>query len=833
MRQKAALVAGLLVAMLSPRAATAVLTTRVGGLEPALNDAWKSGPTCDALQVEDLAFREGSFALLTTGPLIFRLSREDRGATICSAGSWHVSPWERGEALSAACGPDVCRVLTAHPEFGAALDASFAKAGAGEESPIPLTWSTPGPKGLSLLWFIACLTTLALLLVLPLATRWTNRARGPATLKLADWIVILALAAGGLGLRAVVARRAMVELDETVSVGYDSLWREFDGRETVMNPPLYRVISYPLTLRTKGAAVAGRAVPVLLGFVLVVILGWVGGLIGGRRSAWAAATLGAVHPWLVMATVYHRSYAPLVVTTALSIGAVLVALRSERAIQRYIVAVCLAATFLSHYSGAAIVASAAVWILFADARRWRLWIGPFALTTMLCAPYVPAALSGAHAKQFSPIGTAGASHAWQLALSMMSVIGGVVQPRLETPIYLEQSHRTLVTGAVLVGVLLLLATWRAGRSLGGGLLLLTVAGAALPVAIAFRLTTVREFQGVEAAVPAVLLIAALFAPGRPRWILPIATVVLLALVSRMVSVLPFDVALQTRVDAISQTIRDRAADGPFFIWGNGSPNFSDIALGLGVSRPVADASYDGRDPKIRALRSCSSAAVREASRSSRAMVTVLSIDADCGREELSGRDVSCQPTQPNPAGFTTTVCQVDQAGAPPAATLPSRMPASLRRRVDRAIPSGHEALFTSACAPFELGKDDGHGHTVTGISIGMEYAQYRVKTATGLSFAVLASPHFEDEEVRGTDLLVDPPIDALPAESRAVATRLKDALAAHLTTAVWNDVYGLVTNGAGGHAPVKPLPWLVLTLLSGLVLVVALIQGRRKAIVRH
>lgn len=818
----------LLMSVVCPRPASATLTTRVIGLEAALNDSWPRSPVCHSLMVEDLALRDGSFALTTTGPNVFRIARDDRGGVVCTARGWHVGPWEAGDALSGPCAQEICQVIDAHSDLVASLDAAMVRAPTAlDEAPIPLTWSTPFPKGLSLIWFLSCLATLLLLLGLPLVARFTGREVGPKLLKPADWAVILIIATAGVGLRATIARRAMVELDETVSVGYDSLWREFDGRETVMNPPLYRVISAPVSARTHGAAMPGRAVPVLLGFPLIIALAYLGAMLAGRRAAYVAALLAAVHPWLVMATVYHRGYAPLVVTTALTLLAVAVALRSDRAIYRHIAAVCMTSAFLSHYSGAAVVAGAALWILVADRRRWREWIGPAGLAVLLCAPFVPAALSGAHAKGNSPIGTAGAAHATRLALSMTSVVGGLVRPRLETPIYLEQSHQRLVINAVLVGVALLFGLWCIARRFSLGLLVITLLAGALPVLMAYRLTTVREFQGVEAAVPAVILIAGL-AATRSRFMGVVSAALLAFFLFGSVRALPFDSAARTTLDAVSSFIRGEQKAWPVFVWSSGSPSYSDVALDLGLSRPVADASYEGRDAKVRALRSCSTAAVRDAARTNAgAVITVVSIDHGCNHEALAGRAVSCDPSRTDGAGFVITTCRVDGAALRPVSELPSLVPAHLRRRVDRAIPPGHEQLFMGACAP-PLGKADAQGNVLAGISIGMEYAKYQLRPTVGPIVSVLASPRFSDEEIVGTDLLIEPPEETLPPEARAATDRLKASLLSHLTTPVWNDVYGLVTNGAGGHTPVKPRPWLILSGFGGLVLLLALVRGRRR-----
>src|SRR5205085_2789427 len=108
-----------------------------------------------------------------------------------------------------------------------------------------------------------------------------------------DWILIAVITAAGFLLRAWISRHVAVELDETVSLGYDSVWREFDGRETVMNPPLYRIIAWPVTALTGGAVLPGRWVAVVLGSATILVIARLGGLLGGAGAAIAAATLAA------------------------------------------------------------------------------------------------------------------------------------------------------------------------------------------------------------------------------------------------------------------------------------------------------------------------------------------------------------------------------------------------------------------------------------------------------------------------------------------------------------------------------------------------------------
>jgi hypothetical protein len=531
-----------------------------------------------------------------------------------------------------------------------------------------------------------------------------------------------------------------------------------------------------------------------------------------------------------MATVYHRAYAPMVVAGALTFAATAVAVRSQSEIDRYFAATCMAATFLSHYLGATFVISAACWILAAEPARWRRWIGPAALVILVCSPFVPAAMSGGRAKANSPMGTSGVSHALHLALSLPAFAGGFLKPNLQALLYTSYGRPALITGCALAVAGFLYGAWRTAGAPRVGLATGVLLGLFVPIGFALQLTTIRDFQGVIASVPLVALVAVGLGAASHRWSRGLSAAALMALVIFYALTFWNQKRAPREGEVAAAAIKAEPQQWPIYVWNADVPDFSDVALQVGLTRMEADAWADGQDRRVRALRSCSASAVRDAAEAMRrASVRILTIGDGCQPEELSGRGVHCAPRELLPQGVALTTCDVEPGVARRIGAIPARLPPNVTRRADRAIPPGHEELFKSAVAPMRLGEADAHGIVLSGIGIAMDYVKYELQPPVGPPVTLIASPQFVEGGVVGTDIAISPAVQTLHPDARAAADALAASFRAHVTPSVWNDVYGLVTNGASGHTPIKPAPWLALSLIAALVLASQLFKGLRRS----
>jgi antitoxin (DNA-binding transcriptional repressor) of toxin-antitoxin stability system len=761
------------------------------------------------VQVGDLVRRGESLAITTSTAAVFRLSPTEPESSLCEARGWRVRTDIGSDAQANSCARAVCELLQADASLSERLSTVWQRSAQETgEAPPPREWRPASPSPAEITWFVECTVTCVLLVALALL-RWRSRTdAAPAT----DWRAIAVIALGSLALHIVLALRRPILIDEMFFFGRDSFWREFGEYETVMNPPFYRLLSLPISIWTHGAPGAGRVVPIVLGVSLIAVLGHLGTILGGRSTGIAAAILSGFHPGLVMATVYHRSYAALVFTTALSLLLVAQALRSRRFLDRSLAAVALAATFESHYFGAAVIAGAVLWILLEERGRVLAWLGPLSLTVLLCAPLAAAALVGAHQKERLGVDSTAVLHGWGLAESVPAVLAGLLRPELQDVLY--NRHTTIelgVAGAVLL-LVLGLGTRTLGRRTAAGLMAVAGCAALIPVVLAFRIVTVREFQVIAAAVPVVTIAAASFARIPWRITLPLYGAVAVLFLTR----LPLDPAPPDHAAVAAQAILADPSHWPVFVWGPGERSYLEIALNAGLSRPVADASVAGSDDRVRALRSCSTAATREAAQSlHRSSIRILTDASNCTSADLSGRGVRC--VSASTPGEMDCDIDLQQPWAPVE---------EWNESLDRVIPPGNESVFVAAAAPMRLSKPSADGTRLTHISIDSNSVSYELHSAGARTTTLVVSPAFATGKIMGTKVVVDPAPP--PAELQVAVNMLSARLQVALTPETWKEVYVPGVRGRNGKTPLHLAESLGISLLAGLIFLTSLWRWTRR-----
>jgi hypothetical protein len=277
------------------------------------------------------------------------------------------------------------------------------------------------------------------------------------------------------------------------------------------------------------------------------------------------------------------------------------------------------------------------------------------------------------------------------------------------------------------------------------------------------------------------------------------------------------------IEAAARAIQADATFWPIFVWPGGDRAFKQVALRLGMSQREADASTNGHDMRVRSLRSCSTAAVRDASASaSRTSVRILIVDDACSSANLSGRGVRCGTPQVLSFHVVSVTCEVDPRT--PLRPFPLAVPIS---NSDRAIPPGYQDRFADAAAPFRLAKADTRGVVLSNIGIYSNRVGYELQSRAerNAGARVLVSPRFVDDEIVGSEVTLEPAEQTLPPVLRESVRTLREALLAHLTPTMWNEVYGPVTIGRG-KADIRPGGWLVVAAVAGIVLAAALVRDR-------
>jgi mannosyltransferase len=187
------------------------------------------------------------------------------------------------------------------------------------------------------------------------------------------WIIALAaIVLLAVALRFATLTRQSLWFDEAathdvVRLGLSDMLRALPHRES--NPPLFYLLEWGTT-RVLGSGPFGlRALSALAGVLTVPVAGAIGSRLGGRRAALAAATLVAVNPLLVWYSQEARSYALVVLLSALGLLLFLHSLDDPRPRVLAWWALVSALALATHYFAAFVLLPQAMWLLWRHPQR--------------------------------------------------------------------------------------------------------------------------------------------------------------------------------------------------------------------------------------------------------------------------------------------------------------------------------------------------------------------------------------------------------------------------------------------------------------------------------
>jgi mannosyltransferase len=300
--------------------------------------------------------------------------------------------------------------------------------------------------------------------------------------------------------------------------------------KTESTPPLYYVLAWLWTQVFGTGEVGLRSFSALCGTLTIPVMWAVGRRLASERIGLVAALVTAVNPLLFWYSQEARTYALLVLLSALSLLAFLRAL-DEPTPGRLLTwgAIC-ALTVLAHYFGAFVVVGEAVWLLVALHRRDAL-TGARATAALAPIVVVGAALVPLVIRQndgrASFISTASGSLPYRLGQLVKQDILGDGQPA---------KALLLAIGLVLVALALALLVTRATRAERERALMMLVIGAGgvlLAFVVAAVVTDYFDTRNLLATWPPLALVVAVgFGAARAgRWgVAGLAALVLLSLV---------------------------------------------------------------------------------------------------------------------------------------------------------------------------------------------------------------------------------------------------------------------------------------------------------------
>jgi mannosyltransferase len=158
------------------------------------------------------------------------------------------------------------------------------------------------------------------------------------------------------------------------------------------NGPLYYILMRGWLALAGESEFALRFLAACAGVLAVVLTGWIGQVLIGRRAAWLAALLVAVSPYMVWYSQEAKMYALVSVLTLLAMACQLRALATGRAgwWAGFVIAASL--SFYIHMLAALLIPVYASIFLLAwpgTRRRWRGWLASMGALTL---PYVPLVL---------------------------------------------------------------------------------------------------------------------------------------------------------------------------------------------------------------------------------------------------------------------------------------------------------------------------------------------------------------------------------------------------------------------------------------------------------
>jgi 4-amino-4-deoxy-L-arabinose transferase-like glycosyltransferase len=275
--------------------------------------------------------------------------------------------------------------------------------------------------------------------------------------------------------------------------------------KTESTPPLYYVLVW-LWAQVFGTGEVGlRSFSALCGTLTIPVMWAVGRRLASERIGLVAALVTAVNPLLFWYSQEARTYALLVLLSALSLLAFLRALE-EPSRGRLVAwgAIC-ALTILAHYFGAFIVVGEAVWLAWALRRRGSLTaaraVAGLAPIVVIGAALVPLVIRQNDGRA-SFISTASGSLPYRLGQLVKQDILGDGQP---------WKALLLAIGLVLVALAMALLVIRASRrERDGGVMMLVIGagGVLLAFVVAAVVTDYFDTRNLLATWPALALVVA-------------------------------------------------------------------------------------------------------------------------------------------------------------------------------------------------------------------------------------------------------------------------------------------------------------------------------------
>ena len=284
---------------------------------------------------------------------------------------------------------------------------------------------------------------------------------------------------------------------------------------TESTPPLYYVLVW-LWAQVFGTGEVGlRSFSALCGTLTIPLMWAVGRRLASERIGLVAALVTAVNPLLFWYSQEARTYALLVLLSALSLWAFLRALEQPSRGRLLAWGSICALTILAHYFGAFIVAGEAVWLAWALHRRGSLTaagvVAGVAPIVVIGAALVPLVIDQNDGRA-SFISTASGSLPYRLGQLVKQDILGDGQP---------WKALLLAIGLVLVAVALVLLVTRASRPERDGALMMLAVGAGgvlLAFVVAAVVTDYFDTRNLLATWPALALVVAVgFGASRAGW----------------------------------------------------------------------------------------------------------------------------------------------------------------------------------------------------------------------------------------------------------------------------------------------------------------------------
>jgi mannosyltransferase len=347
---------------------------------------------------------------------------------------------------------------------------------------------------------------------------------------------------------AVTAGLLRLDLDDMLG----TMWT------TESTPPLYYMLARAWVLVFGTGEVGLRALSALLGTLTIPVVYAIGATLGSRRAGLIAAALTAVSPALVWYSQEARSYALVILLSALSLlfAARAVTRGSGRDVASWAASAALA--ILSHYFAVFLVAGEALWLVAAYPRR-RPVVVAIAAVGAVGAALLPIALHQSRQGNLDFIGDRPLGA--RLVDAVQLFLGGPTGERVGLAIAL------LAVAAVLASVTVLRAAAPDRRS-AVVLVALAALGIAMPIVLALaRADYVLARNLLPLWVPLAVAVAIGVGAGRSGWVGIIASAGLAAGSLCLLAAVPLDRSLQreaitaeltgSRIDAESERIDSR------------------------------------------------------------------------------------------------------------------------------------------------------------------------------------------------------------------------------------------------------------------------------------